>query len=72
MGSYYEDYKITILLEFNAEGRFIKMGETQINLADVLNNKRNGNILPYRLEKSYDRNAKLLVGVTMWEVVEKT
>lgn len=56
----------TVLLEFGAEGRFIKMGEAHVDLADILNSGRNGEVLPYRVEKCYDRNARINLGVTLW------
>jgi hypothetical protein len=57
-----------VLLEFGAEGRFIKMGEVQVNLADIINHCKIGQVLSYRVEKCYDRNARVTLAVTMWEL----
>jgi hypothetical protein len=61
----YIECKISILLEFQAEGRFIKLGEVLINLADILNYHRNKQIVTYKIDKCYDRNAKLLISITL-------
>lgn len=42
------------------------MGEAHVDLADILNSGRNGEVLPYRVEKCYDRNARINLGVTLW------
>lgn len=67
----YEDHQISILLEFDADGRYIKMGESVINLAKIINTERNGEILGYKVDKCYDRNARILMGVTLEEVKSK-
>jgi hypothetical protein len=43
------------------------MGEAQVNLSDILHHGKNGEVLPYRVEKCYDRNAKINLGVTITE-----
>lgn len=63
----YAETRVTVLLEFGAEGRFIKMGEAQVNLADILNHGKSGEVLSYRLEKCYDRNACITLAVTFYE-----
>jgi len=56
------------LLEFEAEGRFIKLGEALINLADILNLHRSRQLMTYKIEKCYDRNAKITVSITLEEM----
>lgn len=48
LGSY-EDNFVTLVLEFDAEGRFIKLGEALINLADILNCNRQGLSFGYKV-----------------------
>ena len=67
----YEDHQVSILLEFDADGRYIKMGESIINLAKIINSERNGEILGYKVDKCYDRNARILVGVSLEEMKSK-
>lgn len=68
----YSEARATILLEFDAEGRFIKLGEASIDLGSILNSGRNGQLLTYRVEKCYDRNARLTVAVDLSEEEETT
>jgi len=42
------------------------MGEAQVDLGDILNQGKNGEVLAYRVEKCYDRNARINLGVTLW------
>lgn len=41
------------------------MGEVHVSLSDILHLNKNGEVLPYRVEKCYDRNAKINLGVTL-------
>lgn len=61
----YKECKTSILFEFQAEGRFIKLGEVHINLADILNYHRNKQLVAYKIDRCYDRNAKILISVTL-------
>lgn len=44
------------------------MGEAVVNLGDILNEGRSGEMLSYRVEKCYDRNARITLAITLWEV----
>ena len=39
------------------------MGETFVDVADIMNNNKNGQLQGYKLEKCYDRNAKVWISV---------
>lgn len=68
MEGIFESSSVTILLEFGAENRFIKMGEAHIDLAKLLNSNKNGETIAYKLEKCYDRNARLHLAITFWDM----
>lgn len=41
------------------------MGEAFVDLADIMNSNKNGQLLSYRLEKCYDRNAKVWISINI-------
>jgi hypothetical protein len=41
------------------------MGETVIDLAEIVNSNRQGQLLSYKVDKCYDRNAKIWLSVEM-------
>lgn len=46
------------------------MGETHVDLAKLLNSNKNGETIAYKLEKCYDRNARLHLAVTFWDMTK--
>jgi hypothetical protein len=44
------------------------MGEVHVNIAEILNQGKSGELISYRIEKCYDRNAQIILGVTFWEI----
>jgi len=39
------------------------MGETSVDVADIINNNKIGQLSGYKLEKCYDRNAKVWISI---------
>lgn len=55
--------EVLLVIEFETQGTYIKVGEVNVNMGEILNEKKYRVVNVYPLTKCYDKSAKVKLAV---------